>query len=32
MIRYRVCTKSRAEMQKKFQRSKIPGWNILWQK
>ena len=29
MIRYRVRTKSRAEMQKKFQHSKIPGWNIL---
>lgn len=29
MIRYRVRTKSRAEMQKKFQRSRIPGWNVL---
>jgi hypothetical protein len=29
MFRYRVRTKSPAEMQKKFQRSKIPGWNIL---
>ena len=30
MIRYRVRFKSRAEMQKKFRRSRIPGWNI-WQ-
>lgn len=30
MIRYRVRVKSPAEMQKKFRRSRIPGWNI-WQ-
>ncbi len=29
MFRYRVRVKSRAEIQKKFRRSKIPGWNIL---
>ncbi len=29
MIRYRVRTKSPAEMQKKFRRNTIPGWNVL---
>ena len=29
MIRFRVRPKSSAEMQKKFQNSKIPGWGIL---
>src|SRR5690242_15682486 len=29
MFRYRVRLKSEAEMQKKFRRGRIPGWNIL---